>query len=71
MSYIQQIGTVVIALTLACATLEGDRRALLAGGEKAVPPRVVRIGAVAYAPSAVAVFENLRRYFAMQLVSHG
>jgi hypothetical protein len=64
MSHFQQIGTVVIALTLACATLGGDRRAQFTGGEKAVPPRVVRIGAVAYAPSAVTVFENLRRYFA-------
>src|SRR5262245_11237497 len=27
-------------------------------------PAVVRIGAVAYAPSAVTVFENIRRYFA-------
>src|ERR1700733_686874 len=34
------------------------------GGEKAAPPRVLRIGAVAYAPSAVTVFENVRRYFA-------
>jgi phosphonate transport system substrate-binding protein len=33
-------------------------------GEKTAPPRVVRIGAVAYAPSAVTVFENVRRYFA-------
>ena len=33
-------------------------------GEKATPPHVLRIGAVAYAPSAVTVFENLRRYFA-------
>jgi phosphonate transport system substrate-binding protein len=49
---------------LACATLQGDRQTLPAGGEKAVPPRIVRIGAVAYAPSAVIVFENLRRYFA-------
>ena len=31
---------------------------------KGTPPRVLRIGAVAYAPSAVTVFENLRRYFA-------
>ncbi len=34
------------------------------GGEKAAPPRVLRIGAVAYAPSAVTVFEDVRRYFA-------
>jgi phosphonate transport system substrate-binding protein len=34
------------------------------GGEKASPRRVIRIGAVAYAPSAVTVFENMRRYFA-------
>jgi phosphonate transport system substrate-binding protein len=34
------------------------------GGEKAAPPRVLRVGAVAYAPSAVTVFEDFRRYFA-------
>jgi phosphonate transport system substrate-binding protein len=32
-------------------------------GEKGTPPRLLRIGEVAYAPSAVTVFENLRRYF--------
>lgn len=31
---------------------------------KAASQRIVRIGAVAYAPSAVTVFENMRRYFA-------
>jgi ABC-type phosphate/phosphonate transport system substrate-binding protein len=64
MSYIQCFCSFVIALALAGTTLAGDKRALLAGGEKAASPRVVRIGAVAYAPSAVTVFENLRRYFA-------
>jgi phosphonate transport system substrate-binding protein len=64
MSYNQCIGTVVIALTLASAMVVGDKQAIPTGGEKAAPPRVVRIGAVAYAPSAVTVFENLRRYFA-------
>ena len=34
-----------------------------ADGEKTPSPRVLRIGAVAYAPSAVTVFEDLRRYF--------
>lgn len=33
-------------------------------GEKSTAKPVVRIGAVAYAPSAVTVFDNLRRYFA-------
>src|SRR5580704_3335247 len=64
MSHIRCIATVVIALTLASATLVGAKRALPTGGEQAAPPRVVRIGAVAYAPSAVTIFENLRRYFA-------
>jgi phosphonate transport system substrate-binding protein len=63
MSYIRCIGTVVIALTLAGATLAGDKQTLLTKGEKAAAPRVVRIGAVAYGPSAVTVFDNLRRYF--------
>jgi ABC-type phosphate/phosphonate transport system substrate-binding protein len=63
MSCIQCITVVVVTLTLAGATLAGDKRALPPGGEKAAP-RVLRIGAVAYAPSAVTVFENLRRYFA-------
>ena len=35
-----------------------------ADGEKTPPPRILRVGAVAYAPSAVTVFEDLRRYFA-------
>jgi phosphonate transport system substrate-binding protein len=64
MSHIQCVGTLVVALTLASAMQVSDKQALPAGGEKAVAPRVVRIGAVAYAPSAVTVFENLRRYFA-------
>jgi phosphonate transport system substrate-binding protein len=64
MSYMHCIGTVVIALTLASATAAGDKQALPAGGDKIAPPRVLRIGAVAYAPSAVTVFENMRRYFA-------
>jgi ABC-type phosphate/phosphonate transport system substrate-binding protein len=64
MSYIQGIGTVVLTLTLASAAPAGDQRALSTGGEKATPPRVLRLGAVAYAPSAVTVFEDLRRYFA-------
>jgi len=64
MSRVQCIGTVVIALTLARAALADDKRVLPAGGEKGSPPRVLRIGAVAYGPSAVTVFESLRRYFA-------
>jgi ABC-type phosphate/phosphonate transport system substrate-binding protein len=64
MSYRQFINTVVIALSLAGATQAGDKQAVLSGGEKAPSPRVLRIGAVAYAPNAVTVFENLRRYFA-------
>ena len=64
MSRTQCIGTVVLALTLASATRADDKRVPPAGGAKGTPPRVLRIGAVAYAPSAVTVFENLRRYFA-------
>jgi phosphonate transport system substrate-binding protein len=64
MSYRQFISTVVIALSLASETQADGKQAVPSGGEKATPPRVLRIGAVAYAPSAVTVFENLRRYFA-------
>jgi phosphonate transport system substrate-binding protein len=64
MSHSQCIGTVVIALTLASATRSDDKRGPTAGGEKGTQPRVLRIGAVAYAPSAVTVFENFRHYFA-------
>lgn len=64
MSYIQCLSTFFIALTLTGATMAGDKRVLPAGEGKAASPRVLRIGAVAYAPSAVTVFENLRRYFA-------
>jgi ABC-type phosphate/phosphonate transport system substrate-binding protein len=63
MSHIQCISPVVLALILASATLADDKRVPPAGGEKAAPPRVLRIGAVASAPSAVTVFENFRRYF--------
>jgi phosphonate transport system substrate-binding protein len=61
---LKYIGTVVMALTLVSAVLPSNKRALPSTDEKATPPRVLRIGAVAYAPSAVTVFENLRRYFA-------
>ncbi len=64
MSYFQSIVTIAIALTTAGATRSADKPVQLIGGEKAAPPRVLRIGAVAYAPSAVTVFDNLRRYFA-------
>jgi len=64
MSYRQFICTVVIALSPASAMQASDEQAIPSGGEKAIPPRVLRIGAVAYAPSAVTVFENLRCYFA-------
>src|SRR3984957_3152758 len=64
MSNIHCIGTVLIALTVASATSAGDKRAVPTGDAKEASPRVLRIGAVAYAPSAVTVFENLRRYFA-------
>jgi ABC-type phosphate/phosphonate transport system substrate-binding protein len=64
MSYIRALRTILLTLALASAARAGDERAAPARGDKANPPRVVRIGAVAYAPSAVTVFENLRRYFA-------
>ena len=34
-----------------------------AGATAAKTPAVIRIGAVAYAPSAVTIFEGIRRYF--------
>lgn len=61
MSRIQYIGAVVIALALASSARADDKR--VPAGEKGTP-RVLRIGAVAYAPSAVTVFENFRRHFA-------
>jgi phosphonate transport system substrate-binding protein len=64
MLYIPRIATLVLALTFASAAPAGDKQALPAAGEKAAPPRMLRIGAVAYAPSAVTVFQDLRRYFA-------
>jgi phosphonate transport system substrate-binding protein len=63
MSKIAGISAALVILALADSTRAGDERAPATGGEKSTP-RVVRIGAVAYAPSAVTVFENLRRYFA-------
>jgi ABC-type phosphate/phosphonate transport system substrate-binding protein len=64
MSHIRCIGTVAIALALAGAARPDGKPVPPAGGETGTPPRVLRIGAVAYAPSAVTVFENVRRYFA-------
>ena len=64
MTHSQCIGAVVIALTLGNAARPDDKRVAPAGGDKATPTRALRIGAVAYAPSAVTVFENFRRYFA-------
>ena len=64
MLYLQRIGTVAIVLTLVGAARAGDEQPLPIRGENAAAPRVVRVGAVAYAPSAVTVFDNLRRYFA-------
>jgi ABC-type phosphate/phosphonate transport system substrate-binding protein len=55
MLYIRSIITLLLALSLASTAPAGD---------KATSPRVLRIGAVAYAPSAVTVFENMRRHFA-------
>lgn len=64
MSEYQCRGIVVLALTLAGSTFAGDKQVPNRDGQKAAPQRVLRIGAVAYAPSAVTVFDNLRRHFA-------
>ena len=52
---------VVLLLAASPIAAAGERR----GDGKSTPerPRVVRIGAVAYAPSAVTIFEDIRRYF--------
>jgi phosphonate transport system substrate-binding protein len=52
---------VVLLVAAAPSAAAGERR----GDGKSTPerPRVVRIGAVAYAPSAVTIFEDIRRYF--------
>ena len=51
----------ILFLAAAPIAAGGERR----GDGKSTPerPRVVRIGAVAYAPSAVTTFEDIRRYF--------
>ena len=58
---------VVLVLAAAPIAAAGERR----GDGKSTPerPRVVRIGAVAYAPSAVTIFEDIRRYFDHQGMS--
>ena len=61
---VPRIGAVVLTLTMASATFAAEKGVVAIGGAKKTAPRVVRIGAVAYAPSAVTVFENLRHYFA-------
>jgi ABC-type phosphate/phosphonate transport system substrate-binding protein len=60
MSNISRFVGLLLVLTLASAVSAGDKGV----GKQAAPPRVVRIGAVAYAPSAVTVFDNIKRYFA-------
>ena len=54
---------IAMALLLAASPIAaaGERRG--DGKSTSERPRVVRIGAVAYAPSAVTIFENIRRYF--------
>ncbi len=64
MSYFSGGGAAALVLALASSPLAGGERARPAARENAAPPRAVRVGAVAYAPSAVTVFDNLRRYFA-------
>jgi phosphonate transport system substrate-binding protein len=64
MAFFPYASAVVIALALSTATYAGDKPDQPVGGEKAVPRQALRLGAVAYAPSAVTVFENVRRYFA-------
>ncbi|HTU17398.1 MAG TPA: PhnD/SsuA/transferrin family substrate-binding protein [Gemmataceae bacterium] len=64
MSYLRSFAPVVLVLTMVGGAPASDKQARRPAGEKAAPPRVLRIGAVAYAPSALTVFQNLRRYFA-------
>jgi len=64
MSHLSHISAAVIVLALASLPVAGDERVRPGAREKAAPQRIVRVGAVAYAPSAVTVFDNLRRYFA-------
>jgi ABC-type phosphate/phosphonate transport system substrate-binding protein len=55
------LGALVLLLAASRTVAAGEGRG--AGGPKEARPRVVRIGAVAYAPSAVTIFEGIRRYF--------
>jgi ABC-type phosphate/phosphonate transport system substrate-binding protein len=58
------LGALVLLLAASRTVADGDPRA--DDGSKAARPKVVRIGAVAYAPSAVTIFEDIRRYFDRQ-----
>jgi phosphonate transport system substrate-binding protein len=51
----------VLLLVASPMVVAGDGRG--DGGSKEARQRAVRIGAVAYAPSAVTIFEDIRRYF--------
>ena len=53
----------LIALLIATQTGSGGDCPAGSCGSKENPARVIRIGAVAYAPGAVTVFEGMRRYF--------
>jgi phosphonate transport system substrate-binding protein len=59
--------TAAVLFLAASPIAAGEKR----GDGKSTPerPRVVRIGAVAYAPSAVTIFEDIRRYFDHQEMS--
>jgi ABC-type phosphate/phosphonate transport system substrate-binding protein len=52
-----------VALLLAASPIAAAGERLGDGRSTPERPRVVRIGAVAYAPSAVTIFEDIRRYF--------
>lgn len=55
------MAAVVLLLAASPVAVAGERDGKHNATPK--PPKVVRIGAVAYAPSAVTIFEDLRRYF--------
>lgn len=58
-SLVPVVGLVVFAIAPTAGA--GEPRAD-AGGKETRAPRVIRIGAVAYSPAAVTIFEDIRRY---------
>ncbi len=56
------VALLIGGLVVPAVSMSGDEKRPAASGDSRPAQQVIRIGAVAYAPSSVTVFESLRRY---------